>query len=158
MRLDGKCTACGSSYSVNLPDTPGSYDVRCPKCRAVNTEQIYADTPPVASPAASLVAARVRRLEIISCVIWLVLGVVQVVFVYTAAAGAWNIVNAIIGLVNVRNIQAGNPAVVPYYEQRRVWLIVFAVVNLILGGVVGVLLVAFDWYIRDYVLRNRSAF
>ena len=75
-----------------------------------------------------------------------------------SAAGVWNIINAIVSLRNVKNIQPGNAAVVPYFDGRKVWLIVLAVVNLVLGGVVGVLLVLFEWYLRDYVLRNRSAF
>jgi hypothetical protein len=34
-------------------------------------------------------------------------------------------------------------------------LIVIGIVNLLLGGVVGILCVAFDFYIRDCVLSNR---
>ena len=44
------------------------------------------------------------------------------------------------------------------YEGRRTSLIIFAVVNLVLGGVLGVALVAFDWWVRDYVLNNKTAF
>lgn len=78
--------------------------------------------------------------------------------VYTAAAGVWNVVNAIVALRNVKNITAHNPGVVPYFEGRKIWLIVLAAVNVVLGGVVGVVLVLFDWFVRDFVLRNRSAF
>lgn len=107
---------------------------------------------------AEAVAAKVRRWEIASCVAWIVIGIVQCVLLYTAAAGVWNVVNAILALRNVKNITAHNPGVVPYFDQRRVWLIVLAVVNLVLGGVVGVVLVLLEWLLRDYVLRNRSAF
>ncbi|MCD8311241.1 MAG: hypothetical protein LUD43_01875 [Firmicutes bacterium] len=103
-------------------------------------------------------AAKVRRCELISNVVWIVVGVVQCLTVYAAAAGVWNIINAVMCLRNVKNIVAHNPGVVPYFDQRKVWLIVLAVVNLILGGVLGVALVAFEWYVRDFVLRNRSAF
>ena len=108
------------------------------------------------SPAA--VALKVKRCEVVSGVAWLLIGIVQLLMVYTAAAGVWNVINAIVALRNCKNITPGNLHVVPYFEGRKVWLIVMAVVNLILGGVVGVLLVLFDWHVRDFVLRNRSAF
>lgn len=104
------------------------------------------------------VALKVRRCEIASNVAWLIVGIIQCVLVYTAAAGVWNVVNAIVALRNVKNITAHNPGVVPYFEGRKTWLIVLAVVNVVLGGVVGVVLVLFDWFVRDFVLRNRSAF
>jgi hypothetical protein len=105
-----------------------------------------------------VVAAKVKRCEIVSGVLWLLIGAVQIFFVYTAAAGVWNVINAIIRLRSVGNIYAGNPEVVPWYEGRRTSLIIFAVVNLVLGGVLGVALVAFDWWVRDYVLNNKTAF
>lgn len=107
---------------------------------------------------ADAVALKVRRCEIASNVAWLIVGIIQCVLVYTAAAGVWNVVNAIVALRNVKNITAHNPGVVPYFEGRKTWLIVLAVVNVVLGGVVGVVLVLFDWFVRDFVLRNRSAF
>lgn len=103
-------------------------------------------------------AVKVRLCEVVSNIVWIVVGIIQCVAVYTAAAGVWNIVNVIVALRNAKNITAHNPGVVPYFDQRKVWLIVLAVVNLILGGVVGVVLVLFEWYVRDFVLRNRSAF
>jgi hypothetical protein len=104
-----------------------------------------------------VVAEKVKRCELISGLLWLVIGAVQVFLVYTAAAGVWNVINAI-RLRSVGNIRVGNPEVVPWYENRRTSLIVFAVVNLVLGGVVGVALVAFDWWVRDYVIKNKTAF
>jgi hypothetical protein len=104
------------------------------------------------------VADRIRKYETISGILWLIIGAVQLVLVWTAAAGVWNIINAIMRLRSVKSIYAGNPAIVPWYDSRRNWLIAFAIVNLVLGGVIGVFLVAFDWWMRDYVLRNRAVF
>lgn len=163
MKVNGYCVSCGTAYTVNLPDTPGSYTVRCPRCSGLNTATVAVTTSGVA-PAptpvktAEQVVRRIWTLELISCICWILIGAVQVYFLYTAAAGVWNIVNAIIGLVNLRNIKVGNTQVVPFYDQKKTMLIIFAVVNLVLGGVVGVLLVLLEWYIRDYVLKNRWAF
>lgn len=104
------------------------------------------------------IAARVRRNEIIVNVLWIILGVVQAILLYTAAAGVWNIVNAIIFLVNSKNITPGNPNVVPYFEKRKTGLIIAGVINAVLGGVVGVVLVLYELHIRRIVLDNAGAF
>lgn len=154
------CPSCRRRYSVEVPHVSGDHSVRCPYCSAPYTVTIRVkekgQREPLSGPSA--VAAKVRRCEIGVNIAWIVFGVLQCVTLYAAAAGVWNIVNAIICLRNVRNIQPGNPHVVPYFDERKVWLIVLGVVNLILGGVVGVVFVLIEWYVRDFVLRNRSAF
>ena len=145
---------------MEIPSDPGEHTVSCPYCSApysVTIQQaVQQKKAPVFGPAA--VALKVKRCEVVSGVAWLLIGIVQLLMVYTAAAGVWNVINAVVALRNCKNITPCNPHVVPYFEGRKVWLIVMAVVNLILGGVVGVLLVLFDWHVRDFVLRNRSAF
>lgn len=157
MKFNVCCSGCRRRYSVEVPNDAGTHVVRCPYCSAPYSLTVSQQhKAPVTGPAA--VAAKVRRCEIVASIVWIVVGVIQCVAVYTATAGVWNIVNAIVSLRNVKNIQPSNPAVVSYFDQRKVWLIVLAVVNLILGGVVGIVLVLFSWYVRDFVLRNRSAF
>lgn len=158
LKMNIVCPSCRRRYSVEVPNEAGVHTVRCPYCSAPYSATVCqpVKSAPVSGPAA--VAAKVRRGEVISNIAWIVIGIVQCVTLYAAAAGVWNIINAIVSLRNVKNIQPGNAAVVPYFDGRKVWLIVLAVVNLVLGGVVGVLLVLFEWYLRDYVLRNRSAF
>lgn len=154
------CPSCRQRYEAEIPSVDGIYSLSCPLCHATYNLRFKPKNKKQRIPlsGSAAVAAKVRRWEVVLNVVWIVLGVLQCVTLYAAAAGVWNIVNAAIGLRNVRNIQPGNPHVVPYFDQRKVWLIVLAVVNLVLGGVVGVVLVLGDWYLRDYVLRNRSAF
>ena len=73
-------------------------------------------------------------------------------------AGIWNIVNAIGFLLKCSEIVPGNADIVPYFEQRRNGLIVIAVINLILGGVIGVALAIYELSIRKTVLDNREIF
>lgn len=151
-----KCS-CGHSFDAVVDVASPEVVVRCPACgqelRVRNRKAAVAAMSP-----SDVVAAKVKRCEIVSGVLWLLIGAVQIFFVYTAAAGVWNVINAIIRLRSVGNIYAGNSEVVPWYEGRRTSLIIFAVVNLVLGGVLGVALVAFDWWVRDYVLNNKTAF
>lgn len=161
LKLNILCPSCRRRYSVEVPNGAGAHTVHCPYCSAPYVATVaqrpvrQAKQKPVGADA---VALKVRRCEIASNVAWLIVGIIQCVLVYTAAAGVWNVVNAIVALRNVKNITAHNPGVVPYFEGRKTWLIVLAVVNVVLGGVIGVVLVLFDWFVRDFVLRNRSAF
>ena len=152
------CNDCERSYQVEIPNQPGTHTVRCPYCSTEQNLQI--DKPfqskPVANP--EVVAHNVRTFEIISNVLWLILGIIQCVTLYAVVAGIWNIVNSILALRNVKNMTAGNPNVISHYENNTTSLIIFAAINLFLGGVVGIVLVLFDFYIRSYVLKNRSAF
>ena len=160
VKVNIMCPSCRRRYSVEVPNAAGVYSVSCPGCSAPYSvtirQTVKQKKAPVSGPAA--VALKAKRCEVVSGVAWLLIGVVQLLMVYTAAAGVWNVINAIVALRNSKNITPGNPHVIPYFEGRKVWLIVMAVVNLILGGVVGALLVLFDWHVRDFVLRNRSAF
>lgn len=154
------CPSCKKRYAVEMPHGVGVHTVHCPYCSAPFdvhvTQAVQRKHDPLSG--AEVVAAKVRRCEVTSSVVWLVVGIVQCILLYTAAAGVWNVINAIMALRNAKNIAAHNPGVIPYFEGRKTWLIVLAVINIVLGGVVGVVLVLFEWYVRDFVLRNRSAF
>ena len=149
--------SCGHSFNASVDVSVPEVVVHCPSCGQELRVRNHKAAAAAMSPS-EVVAEKVKRGELISGLLWLVVGVVQLILVYTAAAGVWNVINAIIRLRSVGNIRVGNPEVVPWYENRRTSLIIFAVVNLILGGVVGVALVAFDWWVRDYVIKNKTAF
>lgn len=163
MKINIKCAKCHKRYSVEVPSTPESHIVSCPFCSEPYTFTVSAPSGQrgqknIVGTGFAEIASKVRRYELLAGIAWIIIGAIQCILVYTAAAGAWNIVNGIMRIRSAQNIQAGNSFVVTYFDQRKIWLIVLAVVNLILGGVVAVLLVLFDWYVRDYVLQNRAAF
>lgn len=154
---------CGNQFSVEEPTAENNFIVVCPSCGAqlrikpsgVSRKQFKKATTP---STADQVATRIRKCEMVSSILWLIIGIVQLVLVWAAAAGVWNIFFAVMRLRSIKNIYAGNTAIVPWYDGRRNWLIAFAIVNLVLGGVVGVFLVAFDWWVRDYALKYRTVF
>lgn len=161
LKLNILCPACRRRYSVELPDVSGVHTVRCHYCYTPHEVTVSMSSPrsKTAKPSGdNAVAAKVRKCEVALSIAWLVIGAIQCFTLYAAAAGVWNIVNAIVAMRNAKNITAHNPGVVPYFESRKTWLIVLAVVNLILGGVVGIVLVLFEWHLRDFVLRNRGSF
>lgn len=154
--MEIRCS-CGHKFEAeNNPSLP-EVKVVCPSCsqelRIINRDAVKATMSP-----AEIIASKLRRYEVISGLLWLLLGIVQIVFIYTAAAGIWNIVNAIRQLLAVNNIQAGNPEVIKAFDENKTSLFIAAIINLLLGAVIGVVLVLFDLWIRDYVMKNKSAF
>lgn len=160
--MDIRCI-CGKEFSAD-PTAADGYVVACPTCgakirvRAGVSGKDYRKGIKAAASEPEQIATKIQRRERLSCVLWIVIAVVQIVTLLGIPAGLWNGINAIVRLRSIKNITPGNPAVVGWYDERKAWLIVFAVVNLVIGGVVGVFLVAHDWSLRDYVLQHRSVF
>jgi len=100
---------------------------------------------------------RIADYERIACYFWIVLGVVQICLIATAIAGIWNIF-ASISRWNLPEKVRSRDARIPKAYQDISQLIIIGVVNLLLGGVIGVVFVAFDFYIRDMVLKNSHLF
>lgn len=101
---------------------------------------------------------RMADYERVSAVLWLVLGIVQVLMIVTIIAGVWNIFAALSRFKLSPLIRARDPAVPAAYEGNLTQLIILAVVNALLGAAVGVLFVIFDFFIRDQVLKHRRLF
>ena len=102
----------------------------------------------------------IRRLadyQRISGVLWIVLGIVQLLSVYGIIAGLWNIPVGIGRLRQATRIRASDETIPAAFE-GVVGLVVIGVINLILGGVIGVIVVGLDFWIRDRVLKHRGLF
>jgi hypothetical protein len=100
---------------------------------------------------------RIADYERVSGILWLILGIVQVLMIVTIIVGIWNIVAAASRL-NMRPMILARDARVPAAYEGVAQLIIIGILNLLLGGVIGVLFVVFDFIIRDMVLGNRHLF
>lgn len=104
------------------------------------------------------VAAEVSRREQISAIVWLILGILQVLTCVGILAGAWNIYSATTHFKaskNALNRQSTTPAI---YDASTNNIVIALVINLVLGGVFGAAWCIYDFMIRDYVMNNREAF
>jgi hypothetical protein len=89
--------------------------------------------------------------------VWIAIGILQVVLLITILAGAWNIYVGINrGKLSPR-IERRDPYIPATFEPLTGYVI-SGILNLVLGGVLGVALVAFDLYVRDQILKNRHLF
>lgn len=108
---------------------------------------------------------RLHDYEKLSGVFWIGLGVVQimsicVLFVFgipVAIVGLWNIFAGISRLRVAPRILAGD-ASIPSQFSPMAGLIIIGLLNLTLGGIIGVLMVIFDFIIRDQILSNQHLF
>jgi len=100
---------------------------------------------------------RIADYERVSCWLWLVLGILQLVSVVAALAGIWNILAAKSRWNLPDRIRQRDETVPEDYEGLG-QLIVLGIVNLLFGAAVGVVFVIFDFVIRDQVLKNRHLF
>ncbi len=89
--------------------------------------------------------------------VWIALGVIQVILLITIIAGAWNIYVGINRRKLAPRIERRDPYIPASYESLTGYVI-SGVLNLVLGGVLGVALVALDLHVRDQVLKNRHLF
>lgn len=100
---------------------------------------------------------RIADYEIISGVLWLFIGIVQIITCWLAIAGVWNIFAAISRFMMSTKIKERRPEVPDSFESIT-QLVLIAGVNLLLGGILGIFIALLDFYIRDQVLMNRHVF
>ena len=108
-------------------------------------------------------AWRLADLQKISAGLWLALVVCQIGLALEIPAtvmflcALYNVFAGVRRLSTVYRIEARDPSI-PDEFCGVLLLIILAVVNLWIGGYIGVLLVAFDFYIRSQVLGARELF
>lgn len=117
--------------------------------------QMFAVATGAAEP--EIVVRRIADYERVSGILWIVIGAFQCLTLIGIIAGIWNIVAGISRIRAVPIILQRDPRIPAMFEGIG-QLIVTGVINLLLGGVVGVFFVVFDFVIRDMVLGNRELF
>jgi hypothetical protein len=100
--------------------------------------------------------------ERLSGIFWIVLGILQcltifVFYIFGPVVGIWNIMAGISHLKRSPRILARDPAIPSEYESLG-GIIAIGIVNLVIGGVIGIVFAILDFVIRDKVLSNRHAF
>jgi len=107
----------------------------------------------------------IKSLELASAAVWSLIAAVQILLSiwlegplsFMFIAGIWNIFAAISRFNLAKRIQERRKSVVTTYESVT-QLVIIAIVNLVVGAVIGALWVIIDFIIRDKVLRNRHLF
>ena len=166
MDIEFKCEGCVQKLTVN--EAGAGMSVACPSCGHNLTVPQQNSLPAVIRVNLAGNRARmqggdenlIRRLadyERVSGILWILLAIIQICTIVGAIAGVWNIVAGASRLSLVKRIQRRDPSV-PREFEGVASLVIIGIINLILGGVIGVIVVGLDFYIRDKVLTNRHLF
>ncbi len=161
------CPYCGKSLSPgdNFCDGCGA-KVNAPVSHPAGNATASAGERPVqGSVADEGTLGRIANYERISAILWICLGGIQVLI---GAVDGFKIAMIIVGIWNIHAsytrlklpdlIRAHSPGIPAMYEKQVLQLLIIGVLNLVLGGVIGVAFVVFDFVIRGMVLRNRDLF
>lgn len=100
---------------------------------------------------------KIAEYELISGIVWLVIAILQLCSCWLAFAGGWNLVVAIMRFMSISRIKARD-AKIPQEHEGVGTLIALGVINLLLGGIIGVGMAVFDYVIRNKILENRHVF
>lgn len=122
-----------------------------------HTSPLSGPPPLYTMPNDVVVVRRVSEYTRWSGIGWMILGALQVISVFGIIAGAWNLYA---GWTRVKTapLIARRDQAVPQIFEGLAGYVVIGLINLFLGGVVGVALVVFDLFVRDQVLKNRGLF
>ena len=105
----------------------------------------------------SAVIRRIATYERASGWAWLTLGIIQVLTVIGIIAGAWNIYAGISRIKIAPRIQRREASIPRAFEPWTMYVVI-GVINLVFGGVIGLVVVALDLFVRDQVLKHRHLF
>lgn len=103
------------------------------------------------------ITVKIAKHQKTSNIIWLIIAIIQICSGICIAAGIWNTIAVISNWSLPEKIKNHDKDIPEYYEGVT-GLIIIGIVNLVLGGIIGVLLVLYDFYIRNLVLKNKNSF
>ncbi len=94
-------------------------------------------------------------------IIWIVVASLQLLIglAYnwiTLIIGIWNLIMGITTITNAGKMEQRANNIVEEYEKNLTNIIIFLVVNIFIGGLIGVIGAIYDLVVRNYVLSNRN--
>ena len=103
------------------------------------------------------IASRLARYTKIENICWIVLGVLQILSIIGIFAGIWNVIGGILGFAEEKRILKRDKRV-PIEAQKYAMIIIFGIINIFLGGVLGIGIVVYWIWIRQEILKNKDIF
>lgn len=104
-----------------------------------------------------VIASQLAKYTKIENICWIILGILQVLSIYGIIAGIWNIIGGIYGFETEKRILRRDKKI-PIDTEDCTSIIVFGVINVLFGGVIGIGIVIYWWWIRQEILKNKDIF
>ena len=99
--------------------------------------------------------------EKVGGIIWIVVASFQLLIGLTynwiiMFIGIWNLIIGITRITNAGKMEQRANNIVETYENTLTSLIIFLILNIFIGGIIGVVGAIYDLVVRNYVLNNRN--
>lgn len=92
-----------------------------------------------------------------SNITWLIIAIIQIITIVCIIAGIWNLIATITNWELPKKILNRDDNVPEMYKSIVGYFII-GIVNLLVGGIIGIILLGFDLYIRNLILKNKHLF
>ena len=126
---NGQCTKCGNIYPVQYEP----YLLMKYKNDVVN---------------------RVMAHIIINCLVWICIGTYQI-YTFRYLNGFWNITVCLYGIFSSYNIKSNTESFVRKWNDSIICILVFCIINLLIGSIEGFILNLHMLYIRYIINKNK---
>jgi len=101
---------------------------------------------------------KIAGLESTTAIVWLILGILQVLSLAFLLVGVWNIYWSTKSFKRATDIKNGQAWIPNTVDKELGIIILFIAINFIFGAVIGVIAPFLDLYIRDTILKKRYLF
>lgn len=168
------CTNCGTAIETGVAQAaPTQNNVNMPNGAVAQngggTQTAYygaqtaynalnAGAATVSTPEKTAAYQKLSQMENTAAIVWLIIGIIQLITTIGFIVGIWNIVVSIKRFKYAKSLTENQPPVYNTYANSQTTLIIFGVLNLFLGAVIGVAGVGYDFYIRSYVMKNKELY
>ena len=145
----------GSPKTENMEQSNGN-----PKTENVKQPNDNFQNETMEKPDNAIISQIVDK-EKISLIIWAVIAGCQIfigLFIYDVAfyVGIWNVVACIMSYNFCKKIQKSSIGIYDHYNNNLIACIVFLLINLFAGGVIGVAGAGYDLYVRNFAMKNKD--
>lgn len=157
----GVNAGCGNKFCANCGEPVNENAAVCTHCGVAIKK--------IAQPQAGAVLSKeeaykkLAEYEKTAAIIWFVIAALQIIggiFTYytPVLVGCWNIYTGVQRIKHSKTLADMPSGIYAYYEKQGTANIIFLVVNIILGGLIGGIASGYDIYIRSFVMKNKEIF
>lgn len=157
----GVNAGCGNKFCANCGEPVNENAAVCTHCGVAIKK--------IAQPQAGAVLSKeeaykkLAEYEKTAAIIWFVIAALQIIcgiFTYytPVLVGCWNIYTGVQRIKHSKTLADMPAGIYEYYEKQGTANIIFLVVNIILGGLIGGIASGYDIYIRSFVMKNKEIF
>lgn len=157
----GVNAGCGNKFCASCGEPVNENAAVCTHC-GVAIKKI---TQPQAGAVLSKEEAykKLAEYEKTAAIIWFVIAALQIIggiFTYytPVLVGCRNIYTGVQRIKHSKTFADMPAGIYEYYEKQGTANIIFLVVNIILGGLIGGIASGYDIYIRSFVMKNKEIF